>query len=977
MATASGAPGLVSHDPVADTWRECPQCGLISALPPIQADRVAVCPRCRHALWQMSRHPFEIPLACGVSALLFYCFALIAPFLEISAYGRYQLANISTGPAELMGEGFQMVGWLVLGTTVIFPGCKLAILLIVLLGLKTRLLPASLLKELFRWYGPITPWAMIDVYLLGFLVAFTRITALASVHLDTALYSLIGVMLAMAAADATLDPETVWRALDVAGHKAAPVSAGEDLPPIQTSSTGVPLGFIGCHCCDLVNRAEPGEHCRRCGVVLHKRKHDSINRSGALLLAAAMLYVPANIYPIMTMTEIAVAHPYTIMGGIVDLYEAGLWPLAALVFFASFTVPLMKIIMLGYLLAQTQTGSTKHLPGRTTIYRIIAFVGRWSMIDVFGLSILVALVQFAQFANFTAEIGATCFAAVVVLTMFAVDCFDPRLMWDAQAPGPNANFQCRHGRCGKGPGMTDTPTTSEENGNPPQAQTRRPRFSVVWIIPIIAAVLAAYLGYRTVAERGPLLTLTFDDGSGLTSEQTQLQYKSVTLGIVERVDLSNDNKHVIVRVRMNNVGTRFLTDHARFWIVRPSFGGGNLSGLQTLVSGDYITVDPGSPGGHYRNNFIGLEEPPGVRSDDPGHTYVLKAANIGSLGTGSPVFYRDIPVGEVLGYDIGNGLGPVTVSIFVRSPYDQLVRPQSHFWNSSGITAGIQGGAFHIEFQSLQALLSGGVTFDLPPQAVTSAPSPDNAIFPLYEFYNAANAAGYLRKITVVTYFSSSVNGLVAGAPVDVLGIQIGQVTDVKLVLDLNTAIPKVRVALELQPERVFQTAILPKDMSLEQAMQKLVDKGLRAEVATANYVTGQQIISLVTVVGAAPVQVTTEGDAFVFPSQGSAFASIASSLSVISDNLAKVKFDELSDNLNKLLVTTNRTVADSHIQQTLATLSQTLNSLNRSYGNDSDFEHNLEQLMTQANDTLQSLDQLSSYLDRHPEALLRGRSDQ
>ncbi len=432
MATANGTPGLVSDDPVAENWRECPQCGLISALPPMQADRVAVCPRCRHALWQMRRHPFEIPIACGVSALLFYCFALIAPFLEISAYGRYQLSSVSTGPAQLMTEGYQMVGWLVLATTVIFPGVKLAILLIVLLGLRTRLLPASLLKELFRWYGPITPWAMIDVYLLGFLVAFTRIVALASIHLDTALFSLVGVMLAMAAADATLDAETVWRALDVADRKAAPGKAEQGHHPMRVSSTGAPLGFIGCHCCDLVNRAEPGERCRRCGVVLHRRKHDSINRSGALLIAAAVLYFPANIYPIMTMTEVAVAHPYTIMGGIVDLYEAGLWPLAALVFFASFTVPMMKIVTLGCLLAQTQTGSAKHLPGRTTAYRIIAFVGRWSMIDVFGLSILVALVQFAQFANFVAEIGATCFAAVVVLTMFAVDCFDPRLMWDAQ-----------------------------------------------------------------------------------------------------------------------------------------------------------------------------------------------------------------------------------------------------------------------------------------------------------------------------------------------------------------------------------------------------------------------------------------------------------------------------------------------------------------------------------------------------------------
>ena len=413
-----------------EDWRECPQCGLISAMPPMQAAHVAVCSRCRHALWQMRKHPFEVPIACGLAGLLFYCFALVAPFLEISAYGRFQLAVIETGPAQLIQQGYQVVGLLVAAVTVIFPGFKLGLMLIVLLGLKTRLLPPSLLKALFRWYGPITPWAMIDVYLLGFLVAYTRLIALASVHLDTALYSLIGVMVTMAAADATLDQEAVWRALD-AESKAAPQEIEQGHSGYLASSTTAPHGLIGCHCCDFVNRAEPGERCRRCDVVLHSRKQNSLSRSVALLVAAAMLYIPANVYPIMTMTELAVAHPYTIMGGIADLFEAGLWPLAALVFFASFTVPLMKIVTLGYLLLQTQRGSAEHLLGRTRAFRIIEFVGRWSMIDVFGLSILVALVQFAQFANFVAEVGSTCFAAVVVLTMFAVDCFDPRLMWDA------------------------------------------------------------------------------------------------------------------------------------------------------------------------------------------------------------------------------------------------------------------------------------------------------------------------------------------------------------------------------------------------------------------------------------------------------------------------------------------------------------------------------------------------------------------
>ena len=219
-------------------------------------------------------------------------------------------------------------------------------------------------------------------------------------------------------------------------------------------------------------------------------------------------------------------------------------------------------------------------------------------------------------------------------------------------------------------------------------------------------MIAAYLGYRTLLEQGPLLTVTFTSGEGITAGQTQVKYKAVALGTVESVDLSSDNSQVVVRVRMNNVGARFLTSHARFWVVRPIFTPGNISGLETLVSGAYIAVDPGVPGGQYQDHFTGLEGPPGVRSDEPGQTYRLTTDSIGSLAAGSPIFYRDIVVGEVLGYDIGNGLGPVTVNIFVRAPFDHLIRPQSHFWKSSGITAQLQNGGLHIEFQSLQAIIS-------------------------------------------------------------------------------------------------------------------------------------------------------------------------------------------------------------------------------------------------------------------------------
>ena len=390
---------------------------------------VADCPRCHYTLWRMRRVPFEFPLACGLAALLFYIFALVAPFLEISVYGRFQLAFLETGPVRLILQHFTNVGLLVLAVTVIFPGLKLGIMLVTLIGLETRFVAPRVLKRIFRFYETVAPWAMIDVYLLGFLVAYTRLTAIATVHLDTAVYLLIGLMISMAAADAALDKEAVWRAL----HEADSPSAPEN---VTRQPAGRPaFTYIGCQACGMVNHAHPGERCHRCAEILHHRKPFSISRSWALMIAAALLYMPANIYPVMLITQLETAHSFTIMGGIVELESYGLWPLALLVFFASMVIPLAKLISLAYMLILTQAGSSSRLVGRTQAFKIVEFIGRWSMIDVFMISILVALVHFGEIAYVRAEVGAACFAAVVVLTMFAVSTFDPRLMWDAaEAP---------------------------------------------------------------------------------------------------------------------------------------------------------------------------------------------------------------------------------------------------------------------------------------------------------------------------------------------------------------------------------------------------------------------------------------------------------------------------------------------------------------------------------------------------------------
>ncbi|MCB5943862.1 intermembrane transport protein PqiB [Acidocella sp. KAb 2-4] len=527
-------------------------------------------------------------------------------------------------------------------------------------------------------------------------------------------------------------------------------------------------------------------------------------------------------------------------------------------------------------------------------------------------------------------------------------------------------------------------TTPPPAAPPPRARLRRPRFQFVWLIPIIAAMIAGYLGYRTLIEQGPLLTLTFDTAQGLEAGQTQLKFKDVALGTVESIDLAKDNSHVIVKVRMNHVGARFLTSHARFWVERPRLNFADTSGFETLVSGAYISVDPGPPGGDYQDNFIGLEQPPGVRSDEPGSTFVLTASRIGSLQSGSPVFYRDVAVGEVLGYDLGDGLGPVKISVFIRAPFDKLVRPDSRFWNSSGIALGIQGGVLQMQLQSAQALLAGGITFNVPPAAMSEAPSPSGSSFTLYASHQEADAASYRTQIPLVAYLRADVNGLTPGAPVNMLGIQVGDVTDVSLQINPATGAAQVRVGMQVQPERVFALTRAQPGLDPEAVFQHLVDQGMRVELASASYVTGQKMIALDYVANAAPAKVTRENGALVLPVQPGGLDQVMANAADITTKLDQVPFAQIGDNLNKLLATANGTLGGKAAQESLAQLAATLKSanttlqnLNQGFGTDSDFQRNIQQVLQETDDTMQSLKALTDYLSRNPQALLLGRKSQ
>ena len=529
----------------------------------------------------------------------------------------------------------------------------------------------------------------------------------------------------------------------------------------------------------------------------------------------------------------------------------------------------------------------------------------------------------------------------------------------------------------------------------PASSVRRSRVSWVWLIPVVAAIVAGFLAWRTYRDQGPLITITFHSGEGLVAGQTRVRFKAVELGQVESVRLTNDMSDVVATVRMRAEAEPYLTDQARFWVVRARLSSGSLAGIETLVSGSYIEMDPGQPGGDYKYAFKGLETPPAVRSGEPGTTYKLSAARLGSLSSGAPVFYRDIAVGEILNYNIGNGLGPVTLTAFVRAPYDKLVREGSHFWNASGLSVQVGSSGVHVEMASLQAVLNGGVAYDAPKNADAPPAAPD-AEFKLYQSADEAKSAGYTKRQAFVSYFESNVRGLTTGSEVEFFGIQVGNVTAVELDLNPVTAEARVRVRFEIQPERITNDKALAQQDPVEVA-RRLVARGMRATLRTSSYITGSRVLAVDFDPGAPKAQLTQVDGDWVIPSEGGGLDNILSAASTIANKLESLPLDEIGANLNTTLRSASSAMSSlgqlasransglspmfaripaitAGLEQAITRADTMFTSVDRSYGRNSEIQRELSRAMAQVGDTARSVRLLADYLDRHPEALIRGR---
>ena len=396
--------------------RECPGCGWFQIVPRMEAGMTAQCERCPTVLRRANAHTREWSIALHLAAIALLAILCLTTLMTVQTAGIVLSAGLFAGPVELVRRGLALVAVVVVFTTVLAPFGKLLGTLYVLTRAGEAPPPAHL-RRVFAITEWLRPWSMIEVFVFGVFVAYVKLSDLVQLRLEAGVYALLALTLVMVWADGALDRVALWSRLG---------------GPPEPEAPRTMAGAVGCETCTMVNFPNGGHaRCLRCDSALHARKPNSVARTWALLIAAAVLYIPANYYPVLTVVQLGAGSPSTILGGVEELISSGMYPLAALVFLASIAVPMLKLVGLVLMLVATQTGRVTRLRDRTRLYYLVCWIGRWSMIDIFMESLLGALVRFGTLVTIEPGIGALAFCGVVILTMLAAESFDPRLMWDA------------------------------------------------------------------------------------------------------------------------------------------------------------------------------------------------------------------------------------------------------------------------------------------------------------------------------------------------------------------------------------------------------------------------------------------------------------------------------------------------------------------------------------------------------------------
>jgi paraquat-inducible protein B len=533
---------------------------------------------------------------------------------------------------------------------------------------------------------------------------------------------------------------------------------------------------------------------------------------------------------------------------------------------------------------------------------------------------------------------------------------------------------------------------------------RRWRLPYVWMLPALVVFAGAFIAVREKLAQGTSIEISFRTADDLEPNKTKISYKAVEIGEVTEIHVAKDRQAVIVEARIHGDSRDYLVSDTRFWVVRPRVTGSNISGLGTLVSGAYIGVDVG----HSRvpqRRFTGLEVPPIVTSGLPGRQFVLHAGDIGSLTIGSPVFYRHIPAGQVVAYSLDPGGASVTVKVFINSPYDTYVTSATRFWQASGIDMSIDSEGIKLHTESLASILQGGVAFQ-PVSATASTEAPLDApvpvgtrvaadtAFPLYTDRERAMRESNVAVQTFVMYFQGSLRGLSVGAPVDLRGINIGEVKRLSVEYDRFAGVLRFPVEVDIFPQHIRGRAQPHRpgaddlsDASGRSMIDSMVAHGMRAEIKSGNLLTGQKYVAVDVHNDAGPDHVRWDEQPPVFPTATGALDEIQDSIGSIAKKLDKVPFDQISArlvstmaSLDQALKSTDRLmrqVDDSIAPQVNATLKEAQGAMKNAkevLSQDAPLQNDLGNTLLELSRAAKSVSALADYLQRHPESLIRGK---
>jgi paraquat-inducible protein B len=520
--------------------------------------------------------------------------------------------------------------------------------------------------------------------------------------------------------------------------------------------------------------------------------------------------------------------------------------------------------------------------------------------------------------------------------------------------------------------------------------------SLIWLLPILAAVIGLSLFVKSLTERGPEITISFLKAEGLEPGKTKIKYKDVDIGNVTAVKLSADKSKALAVVRLNKEASSFAVQGSRFWIVRPRVGAGGVSGLGTLFSGAYLGVDAGKSQ-EAADEFTGLEVPPPITTDVPGKQFVLHSAELGSLDIGSPIYYRRLQVGQVIGFELDKSGHGIEVLAFVNAPYDRYVTQDTRFWHASGLQIELGASGLSVDAQSVASVLAGGIAFMEPPGTTLGEAVPEQTEFKLAENQGEA-MKNDASAITAVTYYGQSLRGLSVGAPVDFRGVVVGEVTAIDMEFDREKKSFVQPVTLRIYPERFFKNA----RSDSQSILAGMVERGFRAQLRQSSLLTGQLYVALDFFPKAPAAKLEGNGKLLTMPTMPGGLDELQAAVEEIVGKVRKIPFDTIGKNVDRALVTTdktlntinnqtlveiNRTLAQARdaiaridkeltpeARGVLAEARRTLQSTSTALSPDAPLQADVRDTLQELSRTARSLRNVADYLERHPEALLRGK---